>query len=231
MNGPWPKVNGRKMIEMNGINERDERNRVNEKMNCPWIKVGGRKIDEIDVMKGEHDRKRRMQGGVRPVIRICGDSMVKNVSRYVRMSGSNGCRSLGRKGIKEICEYADKVIDDMDEGMVIVQGCGNGLLENASAATMNVIMKMIERAQKKNVRVAVKSLLRRPACNEYERSRKESVWKHEIGSSFLDMDSLIQAGCFLRDGVPLSQEGEKKLSQRFIRSIKATHLLMEGRID
>ncbi|KAF2350170.1 hypothetical protein FHG87_019074 [Trinorchestia longiramus] len=79
MKGPWAKVNGRKMIEINRINDRDERNRVNEKMNGPWIKVSGRKIKEMDVMKGEHDRKKRMQGGVRPVIRICRDGMVKNV--------------------------------------------------------------------------------------------------------------------------------------------------------
>ncbi|KAF2347942.1 hypothetical protein FHG87_021301 [Trinorchestia longiramus] len=42
---------------------------------------------------------------------------------------------------------------------------------------------------------------------------------------------LIKTGCFLEDGVHLSQEGETKLSQRFIRWIKDTHLLMEGRMD
>ncbi|KAF2347000.1 hypothetical protein FHG87_022241 [Trinorchestia longiramus] len=39
-----------------------------------------------------------------------------------------------------------------------------------------------------------------------------------------------QAGCFLEDGVHLLQEGETKLSQRFICWIRATHL-MEGRMD
>ncbi|KAF2352692.1 hypothetical protein FHG87_016554 [Trinorchestia longiramus] len=61
--------------------------------------------------------------------------------------------------------------------------------------------------------------------------KAESIRKREIGSSILDMDDLIQAGCFLEDGVHLSQEGETKLSQRFIRWIRATHLLMEGRMD
>ncbi|KAF2353813.1 ATPase AAA-type core [Trinorchestia longiramus] len=42
------------------------------------------------------------------------------------------------------------------------------------------------------------------------------------------MNSLNWAGCFSGDGVHLSQEGETKLSQRFIRWIKATHILMEG---
>ncbi|KAF2354006.1 hypothetical protein FHG87_015241 [Trinorchestia longiramus] len=42
--------------------------------------------------------------------------------------------------------------------------------------------------------------------------KAESIWKREVGSSFLDMDDLIQAGCFLEDGVHLSQEGETKLS-------------------
>ncbi|KAF2345037.1 hypothetical protein FHG87_024208 [Trinorchestia longiramus] len=59
----------------------------------------------------------------------------------------------------------------------------------------------------------------------------ESIRKREVGSSFLDMDGLIQDGCFLRDGVPLLQEGQTKLSQRFIHWIRATHLLIEGRMD
>ncbi|KAF2351398.1 SGNH hydrolase-type esterase domain [Trinorchestia longiramus] len=135
----------------------------------------------------------------------------------------------------------------MNEGMVIVQGGGNGLLENGREATVNAIMKVVERAQKNNVRVAVTSLFRRPVCNEeYERLHKkvnrnlhekilvmkaESIRKREVGSSFLDMDDLIQAACFLRDGVYLWQEGKTKLSQRFISWIRATHLLMEGRMD
>ncbi|KAF2343231.1 SGNH hydrolase-type esterase domain, partial [Trinorchestia longiramus] len=62
----------------------------------------------------------------------------------------------------------------MNEGMVIVQAGGNGLLENGKEATVNAIMKVIERKRKKNVRVAVTNLLRRPACNEEcEQLRKE----------------------------------------------------------
>ncbi|KAF2356118.1 hypothetical protein FHG87_013130 [Trinorchestia longiramus] len=34
MNGPWAKVNGRRMIEKNGIND-NEWHRINEKMNGP----------------------------------------------------------------------------------------------------------------------------------------------------------------------------------------------------
>ncbi|KAF2343398.1 hypothetical protein FHG87_025845 [Trinorchestia longiramus] len=88
----------------------------------------------------------------------------------------------------------------MNEGMVIVQAGGNGLLENGREATVNAIMKVVERKRKKNVRVAVMSEDR-------------------------------HAGCFLEDGVHLLQEGETKLSQRFICWIRATHLLMEGRMD
>ncbi|KAF2357441.1 SGNH hydrolase-type esterase domain [Trinorchestia longiramus] len=151
------------------------------------------------------------------------------------------------KRVKEICEYAERVIDDMNEGMVVVQGGGNGLLENGREAMVNAILKVVERARKTNLRVAVTSLLRRPACNEeYEQLHKEvnrdlhekilvmkaeSIWKREVCFSFLDMDDLIQAGCFLRDGVYLSQEGETKLSQRFICRIRATNFLMEGRMD
>ncbi|KAF2353094.1 SGNH hydrolase-type esterase domain [Trinorchestia longiramus] len=163
------------------------------------------------------------------------------------MSGNSGCTSLRGKRVKQICEYAEKVIDDMNEGMVIVQGGGNRLLENGRDATVNAIMKVVERTRKKNVRVAVTSLLRRLACNEeYERLRKEvnrdlhekilvmkaeSIREREVGFSFLDMDDLIKAGCFLKDRVHFSQGGKIKLSQRFIRWIRATHLLMEGRMD
>ncbi|KAF2350351.1 SGNH hydrolase-type esterase domain [Trinorchestia longiramus] len=224
-NGPWTKVNGRRMIENNDINE-NEQNRINENMHGPWVKVGERRKNEMDAMNGENERDRKMRGRVRPVLRICGDSMVKNVDRYVRMSGSSGCTSLRGKGVKEICGYAEKVIDDMNEGMVIVQGGGNGLLQNGREATVNAIMKVVERARKKNVRVAVTSLLRRPVCNEeYERLRKEvnrdlhekilvmkaeSILTCEVGSSFLDMDDMIQAGCFFGDGVHHSQEGGDK---------------------
>ncbi|KAF2361034.1 SGNH hydrolase-type esterase domain [Trinorchestia longiramus] len=229
MNGPWAKGNGRRMIEKNGVDE-NEQNRINEKMHGPWIKVGGRRINEMDVMKGEYDRERRMQGRVRPVIRICGDSMVRNVDRYVRMGGSSGCTSLRGKRVKEICEYAEKVIDDMNEGMVIVQAGGNGLLENGREATVNAIMKVVERKRKKNVRVAVTSLLKRPACNEeYERLRKEV--NRDLHEKILAMKAEVGDGCFLEDGVHLSQEGETKLPQRFIRWIRATHLHMEGRMD
>ncbi|KAF2352811.1 hypothetical protein FHG87_016438 [Trinorchestia longiramus] len=174
MNGPWAKVNGRRMIEKNGIND-NERNRINEKMSGPWIKVGGRRINEIDAMKGEHEREKN--------------------ARYVRMSGSSGCTNLRGKRVKEICENAEKVIDDMNKGMVIVQGGGNGLLENGRKATVNAIMK------------------------EHERR------------ILLDMDDLILAGVFFKDGVHLLQQGETKLSQRFIHWIRATHLLMESRMD
>ncbi|KAF2354110.1 hypothetical protein FHG87_015131 [Trinorchestia longiramus] len=86
-NDPWRKVGGRKLNEVNVI-DRYERNIVNEKMNDPLIKVGRRKMNERGVMKDEHDRKRRMQGGMRPVIRMRRDSMGKNVSRHVRMIAS-----------------------------------------------------------------------------------------------------------------------------------------------
>ena len=86
-----------------------------------------------------------------------------------------------------------------------------------------------------------------PACGEeYERMRKEvnkevherivgmkaeSVRKREVGSSFLDMDGLILAEYFSRDGVHLSSEGERKLSGRYISWIKATHILMKSRTE
>ncbi|KAF2352845.1 hypothetical protein FHG87_016400 [Trinorchestia longiramus] len=99
-------------------------------------------------------------------------------------------------------------------------------------------MRVVERAQMKNVK--------RLACNEeYECMheevnrdlhenilimKEESVWNCEVGSSFLDIDGLMQIGCFLGNGVHLLQEEETKLSQRYICWIKIIHLLMEDRM-
>ncbi|KAF2343701.1 hypothetical protein FHG87_025543 [Trinorchestia longiramus] len=123
---------------------------------------------------------------------MASDGMVKNVSWYVRLTGSSRSTSLKGKGLKEIFEYAEKEMDDIDESMMIFKD-DNGLLTT--------------------------------------RSEETSVQKHEACSSFLDMDDLIQAGCFSGDGVHLLQEVETKLSQRFICWIRATHLLMGGRMD
>jgi hypothetical protein len=71
---------------------------------------------------------------------------------------------LRGKGIKEICAHAEKVIDGMNGGMVIVQGSINDLIESGSECTVNAIMKVVESAWKKMVRVVVVSLLRKPAC-------------------------------------------------------------------
>ncbi|KAF2365364.1 hypothetical protein FHG87_003890 [Trinorchestia longiramus] len=86
----------------------------------------------------------------------------------------------------------------------------------------------------------------RLACNEYELLHTEvkrdllektlvmkavSVWKLEVESSFLDMDDLIQAGFSSGNEVHLLQEGEIKLSQKYICWIKATHFFMVGRME
>ncbi|KAF2363221.1 DNA polymerase alpha/epsilon subunit B [Trinorchestia longiramus] len=54
--------------------------------------------------------------------------MVKNVSRNVNFD--QDCTSLSGKGVREICEQAEKMIDGMDRGVVVVPVGENGLLEN-----------------------------------------------------------------------------------------------------
>ncbi|KAF2352470.1 hypothetical protein FHG87_016772 [Trinorchestia longiramus] len=44
------------------------------------------------------------------------------------MTGRSGCTSLRRKGVKEIHEHVEEVIDVIERAMVIVQGGGDGLL-------------------------------------------------------------------------------------------------------
>ncbi|KAF2356897.1 hypothetical protein FHG87_012351 [Trinorchestia longiramus] len=139
------KVDGNVNDGVRCMSERDERSRVNEKMNGPWAKVNGKKrIEKNGINDNKWNRINEKMNG----------PCIKWMYKFERKKG------------KEICECAEKVIDDMNEGMVIVPGGGNGLLENGREATMNAIMKVVERARKKNVRVAVTSLLRRLACTE-----------------------------------------------------------------
>ncbi|KAF2361884.1 hypothetical protein FHG87_007359 [Trinorchestia longiramus] len=75
-------------------------------------------------------------------------------------------------------------------------------------------MKVVERAQKKNTRVAVTSSRRPASGKEYERLHKEvnkdlyekilvmkaeTVWKYEVGSSFLDMDDELESEDILKN--------------------------------
>ncbi|KAF2349856.1 hypothetical protein FHG87_019386 [Trinorchestia longiramus] len=56
---------------------------------------------------------------------------------------------------------------------------------------------------------------------------KERVQKREVGSSILDIDDLIQARCFLKNGVHLSEEEETALPE--IHSVDQGHPSPHGR--
>ncbi|KAF2362844.1 hypothetical protein FHG87_006398 [Trinorchestia longiramus] len=55
----------------------------------------------------------------------------------------------------------------------------------------------------------------------------KNVQKCELGSSFLEMDGLLQHGCFLANGINLLQERETKLSKKYIHWIRAIHFFMK----
>ncbi|KAF2344658.1 hypothetical protein FHG87_024586 [Trinorchestia longiramus] len=61
--------------------------------------------------------------------------------------------------------------------------------------------------------------------------KANGIRNRKVGSGFLDMDDLIQAGCFSEERVHLLQEGKTKLFQRCIHWITDTHLSIEGRMD
>ncbi|KAF2353582.1 hypothetical protein FHG87_015661 [Trinorchestia longiramus] len=83
------------------------------------------------------------------------------------MAGCKVKKADSRRMIEWMTCRAENLIDDMNEGMMIVQGGRNELPKNGKKEAVNAIMNVVERAQKKNVRVAVTSLLRRPACNGF----------------------------------------------------------------
>ncbi|KAF2344083.1 hypothetical protein FHG87_025161 [Trinorchestia longiramus] len=93
--------------------------------------VNMKKEEEIKRLKAEAvslrkelEDERKLKGGkdVRSQRKVDG-----GMNDGVRISGSSECTSLRGKRVKKICKYAEMVINDMNEGMVIVQGGGNGL--------------------------------------------------------------------------------------------------------
>ena len=187
-------------------------------------------------------RKARM-----PIVCV-GDSMVKNANRHMAMRGEDShLVSLSGKGIEDIAQVARERMRGLEEGMLILQGGGNGLRQLGPEQTVRKVMECVREVKKeRKVRVAVVGVLGRPReTRGYEELRRETnrllqeeVVKMKIecsrregdfGVSFLDLDGALPPVVYGRDGVHLSREGEKKMCKRFLEWVMATEQLARMR--
>lgn len=143
--------------------------------------------------------------------------------------------------MRQIGERAKRVTEDMNEGLVIVQGGGNGLLQVGVDETVKQMKECVEVVKKKRVRVAIVGIIHRPSeTDEYERARMEvnrrvceGVLKmkmrdlkndREIRScSFLSMDHVINLNMFRQDGVHLNEDGTQAMSRRMCEWVKSSN--------
>lgn len=183
---------------------------------------------------------------------IVGDSMVKNLERNIRMSGKSKCVSLSGAHMKRVTEKAVETSEEMGEGMIVIQGGGNGLLDTGPDDTVKMVVDAVKRVKNasKRIRVAVVSILQRPERAqqpEYERVRKEVNAKlhkavldlncevlsdtEDNGLSFINMDPVLDSELFARDGVHLNARGDARMANRLIRWIDASskYLGMKGK--
>lgn len=193
--------------------------------------------------------RRVPQGGkVKWPIVCVGDSMVRNAHRYMAMRGENSkLVSLSGKGIEEVVETARESMRGLQEGMLILQGGGNGLRQLGPEQTVRKVMECVREVKRvKKVRVAVVGVLGRPKeSSGYEELRKETnrLLRQEVldlkvecgkregdyGVSFLDLDGALPPGVYGRDGVHLDGEGDRLMCRRFLEWVTATERLCEMR--
>ena len=182
-----------------------------------------------------------------PIVCV-GDSMVKNVDMHMAMRGENSqLMSLSGKGIGDVTEMAKEKMRGLEEGMVILQGGGNGLRQLGPEQTVKKIMECVREVKReKKIRVAVVGVLGRPRESRgYEELRRETnrrlqqeVVKMKIectkregdlGVSFLDLDDALPPGVYGRDGVHLNREGDRRMCKRFLEWVMATERLTRMR--
>ena len=171
---------------------------------------------------------------------VIGDSMMRNLERHVRMSGESNCVSMRGAHMKTVTEKAVEVSAGREDGLMVIQGGGNGLLDRESDATVKIIVDAVQaiKGNNKRIRVAVASIMPRPERvrqPQYEKVRKEVNTKlHEAvlglncaslrengntGLSFINLDPVLGPGMFGGDGVHLNAKGDASLAQRLIRWI------------
>ena len=197
----------------------------------PWQKVQRR--------KGKQEKKT-------PII-ICGDSMVKEVGRNIKMKGEGSelCCYPGAQ-IKEVMERVKEKCRNGEDDLVVIQGGGNNLTGVGHRKTTEEVINTIKEITrgKKNRKVAMVGIIRRPReCinARYEEQRKKTnkaiqteicrLKESKIQISFIDMDPIIQESMFKVDGVHLSIVGNNRMSTRILMWMKQKEIkISEGSI-
>ena len=83
-----------------------------------------------------------------PIVCV-GDSMVKNVRTHMAMRGENShLVSLSGKGIGDIVEVARERMRGLEEGMLILQGGGNGLRQLGPEQPVRKVMECVREVKK-----------------------------------------------------------------------------------
>lgn len=174
-------------------------------------------------------------------IRVIGDSMVKNLAAHVKctMEGS-GCASLRGAHIPQIKRKVIEEADQMRDGMLILQGGGNGLEHTGEEKTVKEVLEAVKAVEGKGMSVAVVGVLRRPReGRQYEwlrmrtnRKIQEELLKLKMewlrekkgNVSFIDLDGVLHDGLFAADGVHLSEAGTARMGRRICEWVRARSL-------
>ena len=177
----------------------------------------------------------------RAPIRVIGDSMVKNLAAHVkcRMQGS-GCTSMRGARIPQIKRKVREEADSMKDGMLIIQGGGNGLEDVGEEETVKEVLEAVKAVEGKDMSVAVVGVLRRPCeGRQYDWMRKrtnrklqEELMKLKMewlrqkkgNVSFIDMDGVLHDGLFAADGVHLIDVGTERMGRRLCEWVRARSL-------
>ena len=225
---------------------------VNSEANSEIVaNLGGMSVQEAEVKDDNEqrypwqkvERKKGQQKEKMPII-VCGDSMVKDISRNVSMKekGSELCCCPGAE-IGNIMEKVKEKCKEGDDDFVVVQGGGNNLLkigyQKTTEEITNTVKEIMRGKTKRNVGVI--SILKRPReCmnSKYEQERlkankqiQEELCKMKINKmqvSFIDMDPVIDDSMFRVDGVHVNGEGNDRMSRRILTWIKQKGNLRNG---
>jgi hypothetical protein len=161
-----------------------------------------------------------------PIV-IVGDSMITHVRNVIKCEEEgSSCLSMRGAGIKQVVEKACMKAEEMGEGILVIQGGGNGLTHLGVRENVKVIMDGVNKIREVNrkVKVAVVGVLPRPReTGEYEGMRGEvNRWLHnELRDmrgmqirggdpnpiTYLDPSHLLGIRHYARDGVHLNREG------------------------
>lgn len=201
--------------------------------------VGPQPSRQEEGPRQQHTMKMRKK---KAPIRIIGDSMVKTMSSQVkcRMRGS-GCTSLSGAKITDIRKKVEEEAASMEDGMLIIQGGGNGLEYVGEDETVRNVVDAVRSVEGKGMSVAVVGVMQRPREGPfYERLRRSTnrrlqeellkmkiEWmKEKKGKlSFIDMDGVVDRfSLYEKDGVHLNDAGTARMGRRLCEWVRARSL-------